>query len=125
VLALGSTWSIIIMEWRWLSLSDGRVEDCAGGTGEGAMLFRRVLGEFLGPVRWRLALVALRKVEFATLRRDGGRARRKRWDRGSCCVGGESWLMPMGAICDGGIQGARRCTRPRMCWGIRNDVARA
>jgi hypothetical protein len=61
-------------------------------------LFRRGFGWVLGPVRCKLALVALRKVAFATLRRDGGRARRNRCDRGSCCVGGESWLMPIGAI---------------------------
>lgn len=72
------------------------------------MLFRFVLGEFLGPVRCRLALVALRNVEFAILRSEGGRVRKKRCDLGSCCCGGWSWLTPMVAIWDGGIHGAKR-----------------
>lgn len=112
------------MECRCVSFSGGLTAAWLG-VGEGAMLFRLALGAVLGPVRWRLALVALRKVEFATLRSDGGRARRKRCDLGSCCVGGLSWLIPIGAICDGGIQGASKCTLPRMCCGIRSDVARA
>ena len=91
----------------------------------GAVLLRRGLGALAGPVRCILALVLLRKVEFATRRREGGRARRKRWERGSCWVGGDSLPRPMGAIWDGGIQGARRWTRPRMCWGIRREVASA
>ena len=62
------------------------------------MLFRRVREEDLGPVRCRDALVPLRKVELATRRRETGRARRKRWDLGSCCVGGESRPIPIGAI---------------------------
>lgn len=95
-LALGMTWSINIMDSRRCSFMEGRGEGEAVGCG--CMLFRRVLGWFLGPVRCKLALVALKNVEFATFRSDGGRARRKRCDRGSCCVGGESWLMPIGAI---------------------------
>lgn len=75
-LALGRIWSIIIMDVRRSSFRDGR--GGCGCTGCGAMLFRLVLGEFFGPVRCRLALVALRNVEFATLSREGGRARRKR-----------------------------------------------
>ena len=42
------------------------------------MLFLLVLGEFLGPVRCKLALVALRKVELAILSKEGGNVRRKR-----------------------------------------------
>ena len=78
-LALGRTWSIISMDSRRFSLSNGR----GGGVSVrvvvcGVVPFRRVFGALVGPVRWREALVPLRKVEFATLRRDGGRARRKR-----------------------------------------------
>ena len=74
----------------------------------------------------RLALVADRKLELATLRKGAGSARRKRCDLGSCVLGGGwSWREPMASICEGGIHGASRCTLPRMCCGMRSAVARA
>lgn len=79
-LAWGKTWSMSIIDWRGSSL---RVA-WAGCTAWPTVVFRLVLGAFFGPVRWRLALVALRKEELATLSREGGRARRKRCDLGSC-----------------------------------------
>jgi hypothetical protein len=83
------------------------------------------LGELV-PLGLSDELAALRKPVLATLRNGAGRTRRKRWDLGSCAPGGGScFVMPMGAIWLGGIHGARRWTRPRMCWGIRRAVARA
>lgn len=77
-LALGRTWSIISIDSRRLSLERG---SGGGGvsdriTAGAAELLRRDLGALVGPVRWRDALVLLRKVELATRRREGGRARR-------------------------------------------------
>jgi hypothetical protein len=106
-LALGRIWSIDSIDSLRLSLRYGPCGDVPRAT-TGAEAFRVFFGVLLGPVRCKLALVPLRNVEFATLRNDAGSARRKRCDRGSCCVGGESWLMPIGAICDGGIHGASR-----------------
>jgi hypothetical protein len=70
-------------------------------------------------------LVALMKLEFAAFRMGVGRARRMRWEVGRVFAGGEAVWPPMTFICDGGIHGARRCMRPRICWGIRSAVARA
>ena len=61
---------------RLVSFNAGRCRFC--GEACGAELFRLVFGEFLGPVRCKLALVALRNVEFATFSNDGGSARRNR-----------------------------------------------
>jgi len=87
----------------------------AGAAGEGDSLLVRPrllrfdLG-FCDPLGLRLALAALRRPVLATLRMGAGRTRRKRWARGSVAVGGASICFgrPMGAICEGGIQGARR-----------------
>ena len=87
----------------------------AAGEGDSLLarprLFRFDLG-FCDPFGLRLALAALRRPVFATLRMGAGRTRRKRWARGSAAVGGASscFERPMGAICEGGIQGARRWT---------------
>jgi hypothetical protein len=70
-------------------------------------------------------LVALIKLEFAAFKIGVGNARRIRWEVGIELVGGEAICPPMTFICEGGIQGARRCMRPRICWGIRRAVARA
>jgi hypothetical protein len=50
-----------------------------------------------------------------------------RCDVGMAFVGGKGvWEeAPKTDICDGGIQGARRWMRPRMCWGMRSAVAKA
>jgi len=77
-----------IIDSRRLSFNEGRCVSAV--TVWGYMLFRLVFGEFFGPDRCKLALVAPKKVELATFSREGGRARRKRCDRGSCWVGGES-----------------------------------
>lgn len=40
-------------------------------------------------------------------------------------VGGDDVWPPNTLNWEGGIQGARRWIRPRICWGIRSAVARA
>lgn len=70
-------------------------------------------------------LVALIKLEFAALRMGVGSARRIRCDVGSEFAGGDAFWEPVAFICDGGIHGASRCIRPRICCGMRRAVARA
>jgi hypothetical protein len=70
-------------------------------------------------------LVALMKLEFAAFRIGVGSARRIRWEVGKALLGGDAACPPITFICEGGIHGARRCMRPRICWGIRSAVARA
>lgn len=70
-------------------------------------------------------LVADMKEEFAALRIGVGRARRIRWDVGIELEGGDAFWAPKVFIWEGGIHGARRWIRPRMCWGMRRAVARA
>jgi hypothetical protein len=54
-----------------------------------------------------------------------GRARRIRWLVGMALVGGRFCEVPKTFIWLGGIHGARRWIRPRMCCGMRSAVARA
>lgn len=60
-------------------------------------------------------LVALMKLEFATLSMGVGRARRMRCEVGREFAGGDATWPPITLICDGGIHGARRWMRPRIC----------
>ena len=60
-------------------------------------------------------LVALIKLELAALRIGVGSARRMRWEVGSELVGGDATCPPNTFIWEGGIHGARRWIRPRMC----------
>lgn len=69
-------------------------------------------------------LVAVMKELLAALRKGVGNALRIRCDVGMAFVGGEA-AVPKVFICDGGIHGARRWMRPRICWGIRRAVANA
>lgn len=86
------------------------------------LLFRR--GD-LGRLVVRLLLVAFMKLEFATFKIGVGRARRILCEYGTALVGSGSLCAPRFVICDGGIQGAKRWIRPRICCGIRNAVASA
>jgi hypothetical protein len=70
-------------------------------------------------------LVAVMKELFAAFRKGVGRARRILWDVGIALVGGDACAAPNTFICDGGIHGASRWMRPRICCGIRSAVARA
>lgn len=81
----------------------------------------------LGKLLVMLLLVADMKLELAALRNGVGRARRSFCEVGMAFVGGRgAWAdAPKTDICDGGIHGARRWIRPRMCWGIRRAVASA
>ena len=51
-------------------------------------------GDF-GRLEVRLALVAVMKLELATLRMDVGRARRIRWEYGTAFVGTGAFCEPM------------------------------
>lgn len=110
-----------------------RVLDCALGgplvfpVGESFVvalprLVRR--GDF-GRLEVRLALVALMKLELATLRMDVGKARKILWEYGTALLGAGSFCVPMLDSCDGGIQGANKWIRPRICWGFLRAVANA
>jgi hypothetical protein len=67
------------------------------------------------------------KLLLAALRMGVGKALRIFWLVGIALVGGKGVCAdaPKTFICDGGIQGARRCIFPRTCWGMRRAVARA
>ena len=73
-----------------------------------------LLGDF-GRLLVMELLVALMKLEFAALRIGVGRARRIRCEVGREFAGGDATWPPNTLIWDGGIHGARRCIRPRMC----------
>jgi hypothetical protein len=74
-----------------------------------------------------LVLVADMKLLCAAFKIGVGSALNILWLVGMAFVGGRGVcaLLPKTFICDGGIQGASRCLLPRICWGIRNAVARA
>ena len=55
-----------------------------------------------------LALVALRKLEFAALRIGVGKERKIRCEYGTEPAGNDSCCEPSNDICEGGIHGARR-----------------
>lgn len=89
------------------------------------MLFRLALRGDLGRLVVRLVLVALMKLELATFKNGTGSARRMRCEYGTALFGSGSLWVPIPDICDGGIHGASRWIRPRMCWGMRSAVANA
>lgn len=85
MLAVGRIWSILIIDSRLASLSCGLEAGCSCIEGVGLTLWACGLvpffldfGELFGPVRCKLALVALKNAELATFNSDGGRARKKR-----------------------------------------------
>jgi hypothetical protein len=84
--------------------------------------FRR---DDLGRLLVRLELVALMKLELATLRKGVGSARKIFCDVGTAPTGGNSCCEPITDSCDGGIHGASRWMRPRMCCGMRSATASA
>ena len=55
-----------------------------------------------------LALVVLRKLEFAARRKGVGRERRNRCEYGKALAGKASCCVPIAAICEGGIHGASK-----------------
>lgn len=91
------------------------------------LFFSRFVLFCFGSELVRLELVAVMKLLFAAFNIGVGSALNIRWLVGMALVGGSGvWaLAPNTLICEGGIQGARRCIRPRMCWGMRSAVARA
>ena len=60
-------------------------------------------------------LVAVMKLLFAALRNGVGKARRIRCDVGMAFVGGSDCEAPNTFIWDGGIHGASKWIRPRIC----------
>lgn len=70
-------------------------------------------------------LVADMKELLAALRIGVGRARRILWLVGMALVGGRACDAPNTFIWLGGIQGASKWIRPRMCCGMRKAVANA
>ena len=69
-------------------------------------------------------LVADMNELLAALRNGVGNALRIRCEVGMAFVGGDV-DAPKVFIWDGGIHGAKRCMRPRICWGILSAVAKA
>lgn len=84
-----------------------------GGGGAADLRFDR--RGFLGSDVVIDVLVADMKLLLATLSMGVGRARRIRWEVGMALVGGRFCDPPNTFICEGGIQGARRCILPRIC----------
>ena len=62
----------------------------------------------LGRLDVKLALVALMKLELATLRIDVGSARSMRCEYGTALVGTGAFCDPMLESCEGGIHGANK-----------------
>lgn len=83
-----------------------------------------LLGD-LGRLVVKLLLVAFIKLEFATFKIGVGRARRILCEYGTALLGKGSLCVPKLVIWEGGIHGASRWIRPRMCCGIRRAVANA
>ena len=79
------------------------------------MLLRLLLRGDLGRLVVTLALLTLRKLELAALSNGVGNDLKNRWEYGNELTGRDSCWVPITDNWDGGIQGANRCTRPRMC----------
>jgi hypothetical protein len=121
-------WSADVLKTLWFSLSS--IGRSLALDVEWSLSFEvgfRFVFFCLGRLLVRLLLVAVMKLELAALRIGVGSARNIFCDVGMAFVGGRGVCAeaPKTDICDGGIQGASRCIRPRMCWGIRRAVASA
>lgn len=97
----------------------------AGATVSRPKLFLLFLRGDFGRLVVMLLLVAFIKLEFATFNIGVGRARNILWEYGTALFGKGSLCVPRFVICDGGIQGAKRWIRPRICCGILSAVANA
>lgn len=93
-------------------------------TGSGLRLLRFDRRGDFGKLVVMLALLTLNQPELAARRNGVGNDRKIRCEYGSE-VAGSSCCVPMADSWDGGIHGARRWMRPRICCGIRRAVASA
>ena len=101
----------------WTSLSiPGDTVFLPDGTGVSRLVdLRFPLPLFFGRLLVIELLVALMKLEFAAFNIGVGRARKIRCEVGIELVGGEAIWAPNTFNWEGGIHGASRCIRPRIC----------